>query len=105
MLCENFPTKFETKFRAFAKSILGLIRKVTSLVIEEIFWNVASDKPIYIEYASYVPVSALEEPLCLFAFGMDIAIIFLSNWDYHWIDLYELEYVELPSHFFAFSYY
>ncbi|KAM1268831.1 hypothetical protein ACFX13_001133 [Malus domestica] len=55
--------QFETKARAFARSILGSVREVTPLVIEEMFWKAASEKPIYIEYANDVPGSAFEEPM------------------------------------------
>ncbi|KAM1231012.1 hypothetical protein ACFX2G_041998 [Malus domestica] len=55
--------QFETKSRAFARSMLGSIKEVTPLVIEEMFWKAASEKPIYIEYANDVPGSAFEEPV------------------------------------------
>ncbi|XP_062001661.1 lysine-specific demethylase ELF6 [Rosa rugosa] len=54
--------QFESKSRAFARSILGTIRDVSPLIVEEMFWKAASEKPIYIEYANDVPGSAFEEP-------------------------------------------
>ncbi|XP_048325584.1 lysine-specific demethylase ELF6 isoform X1 [Ziziphus jujuba] len=54
--------QFESKSRAFAKSHLGMVKEVSPLVIEAMFWKAASEKPIYIEYANDVPGSAFGEP-------------------------------------------
>ncbi|KAJ4838142.1 hypothetical protein Tsubulata_035229 [Turnera subulata] len=54
--------QFESKSRAFARSLLGMIKEVNPLVIEALFWKAASEKPIYIEYANDVPGSAFGEP-------------------------------------------
>ncbi|GLT93224.1 hypothetical protein SLE2022_110250 [Rubroshorea leprosula] len=54
--------QFEAKSKAFAKSLLGMIKDVSPLVMEALFWKVASEKPIYVEYANDVPGSAFGEP-------------------------------------------
>ncbi|KAM6599075.1 hypothetical protein CsatA_018684 [Cannabis sativa] len=54
--------QFETKSRAFAKSQLGMIKEVSPLVIEAMFWKAASEKPMYVEYANDVPGSGFGEP-------------------------------------------
>ncbi|CAL1374252.1 unnamed protein product [Linum trigynum] len=54
--------QFESKSKAFAKSVLGSIKEVNPLVIEALFWKAASEKPIYVEYANDVPGSAFGEP-------------------------------------------
>ncbi|XP_062092984.1 lysine-specific demethylase ELF6 [Humulus lupulus] len=54
--------QFETKSRTFAKSQLGMIKEVSPLVIEAMFWKAASEKPIYVEYANDVPGSGFGEP-------------------------------------------
>lgn len=60
--------QFESKSRAFARSILGTIKEVSPLLIEEMFWKAASEKPIYVEYANDVPGSAFEEPVGQFRY-------------------------------------
>lgn len=54
--------QFESKSKAFAKSQLGVIKEVTPLVIEAMFWKAASEKPICLEYANDVPGSGFGEP-------------------------------------------
>ncbi|GLT70150.1 hypothetical protein SLA2020_422470 [Shorea laevis] len=54
--------QFEAKSKAFAKGLLSTIKDVTPLVIEASFWKVASEKPIYVEYANDVPGSGFGEP-------------------------------------------
>lgn len=53
--------QFESKSKAFARSILGMVKEVSPLVIEAMFWKAASEKPIYVEYANDVPGSAFGE--------------------------------------------
>ncbi|KAF5742549.1 hypothetical protein HS088_TW09G00599 [Tripterygium wilfordii] len=55
--------QFESKSKAFARSVLGMIKEVSPLVIESLFWKAASEKPIYVEYANDVPGSAFGEPV------------------------------------------
>ncbi|CAN1149007.1 Lysine-specific demethylase ELF6 [Linum perenne] len=54
--------QFESKSKAFAKSVLGSVKEVSPLVIEALFWKAAFEKPIYVEYANDVPGSAFGEP-------------------------------------------
>ncbi|KAJ8759172.1 hypothetical protein K2173_004179 [Erythroxylum novogranatense] len=54
--------QFESKSKAFAKNVLGMIKEVNPLVIETLFWKAASEKPIYVEYANDVPGSGFGEP-------------------------------------------
>ncbi|KAF8397712.1 hypothetical protein HHK36_016634 [Tetracentron sinense] len=54
--------QFESKSKAFARSCLGMIKEVSPLVIEALFWKAASEKPIYVEYANDVPGSGFGEP-------------------------------------------
>ncbi|XP_024031706.1 probable lysine-specific demethylase ELF6 [Morus notabilis] len=54
--------QFESKSKAFAKSQLGMIKEVSPLVVEAIFWKAACEKPIYLEYANDVPGSGFGEP-------------------------------------------
>ncbi|EEF30705.1 conserved hypothetical protein [Ricinus communis] len=54
--------QFESKSKAFAKSLLGMFKEISPLVIETLFWKAASDKPIHVEYANDVPGSAFGEP-------------------------------------------
>lgn len=54
--------QFESKSKAFVRSQLGVIKEVTPLVVEALFWKAESEKPIYIEYANDVPGSAFGEP-------------------------------------------
>ncbi|KAF2318507.1 hypothetical protein GH714_008418 [Hevea brasiliensis] len=54
--------QFESKSKAFARSLLGMIKEVNPLVIEALFWKAASEKPIYVEYANDVPGSGFGEP-------------------------------------------
>ncbi|XP_050209589.1 lysine-specific demethylase ELF6 [Mercurialis annua] len=54
--------QFESKSKAFAKSMLGSIKDVNPLVIETLFWKAASEKPIVVEYANDVPGSGFGEP-------------------------------------------
>ncbi|PIA37302.1 hypothetical protein AQUCO_03000119v1 [Aquilegia coerulea] len=54
--------QFESKAKLFARNHLGMIKEVTPLVVEALFWKAASEKPIYIEYANDVPGSGFGEP-------------------------------------------
>uniref|UniRef100_A0A2P2JMH8 Lysine-specific demethylase ELF6 n=2 Tax=Rhizophora mucronata TaxID=61149 RepID=A0A2P2JMH8_RHIMU len=54
--------QFESKSKAFARNMLGMIKEVNSLVVEALFWKAASDKPIYVEYANDVPGSGFGDP-------------------------------------------
>ncbi|KAL3520728.1 hypothetical protein ACH5RR_018877 [Cinchona calisaya] len=54
--------QFEAKSKIFAKSQLGVVKEVSPLVIEAMFWKAASEKPIYVEYANDVPGSGFGEP-------------------------------------------
>ncbi|XP_021746797.1 probable lysine-specific demethylase ELF6 isoform X2 [Chenopodium quinoa] len=54
--------QFESKSKAFSRSVLGSVKEVTPLTIEALFWKAASEKPIYIEYANDVPGSGFGEP-------------------------------------------
>ncbi|KAK6929177.1 JmjN domain [Dillenia turbinata] len=54
--------QFESKSKAFAKSVFGTVKEVSPLVAEAMFWRAASEKPIYVEYANDVPGSAFGEP-------------------------------------------
>lgn len=54
--------QFESKSKAFARSLLSVIKEVSPLVIEALFWKAASEKPIYVEYANDVPGSGFGEP-------------------------------------------
>ncbi|KAF2295707.1 hypothetical protein GH714_033666 [Hevea brasiliensis] len=54
--------QFESKSKAFARSLLGMIKEVNPLVIEALFWKAASEKPIHVEYANDVPGSGFGEP-------------------------------------------
>ncbi|KAG6763531.1 hypothetical protein POTOM_030954 [Populus tomentosa] len=54
--------QFESKSKAFARSLLGMLKEVNPLVIEALFWKAASEKPIYVEYANDVPGSGFGEP-------------------------------------------
>ncbi|KAG8493276.1 hypothetical protein CXB51_010828 [Gossypium anomalum] len=54
--------QFESKSKTFAKSLLGLLKEVSPLHIEALFWKVASEKSIYVEYANDVPGSGFGEP-------------------------------------------
>ncbi|XP_031257332.1 probable lysine-specific demethylase ELF6 [Pistacia vera] len=54
--------QFESKSKGFARSLLGMIKEVSPSVIEALFWKLASEKPIYVEYANDVPGSAFGEP-------------------------------------------
>ncbi|CAI8604123.1 unnamed protein product [Vicia faba] len=53
--------QFESKSKSFARSVLGMSKDVSPLVIEAMFWKAASEKPIYVEYANDVPGSAFGE--------------------------------------------
>lgn len=54
--------QFESKSKAFARSVLGMTKEVSPLVVEALFWKAASEKPIYVEYANDVPGSGFGEP-------------------------------------------
>lgn len=54
--------QFESKSKAFSRSVLGGIKEVTPQVIETLFWKANSEKPIYVEYANDVPGSGFGEP-------------------------------------------
>ncbi|KAL9997103.1 putative [histone H3]-dimethyl-L-lysine(36) demethylase [Helianthus debilis subsp. tardiflorus] len=55
--------QFESKSRAFARSQLGMVKDVSPLDVESLFWKAACEKPIYIEYANDVPGSGFGEPV------------------------------------------
>lgn len=54
--------QFESKSKSFARNQLGMVKELSPLVIETLFWNTASEKPIHIEYANDVPGSGFGEP-------------------------------------------
>ncbi|XP_065872934.1 lysine-specific demethylase ELF6 [Euphorbia lathyris] len=54
--------QFESKSKAFARSLLGPIKEINALVVEALFWRAASEKPIQVEYANDVPGSGFGEP-------------------------------------------
>ncbi|XVF75567.1 hypothetical protein PTKIN_Ptkin13bG0197200 [Pterospermum kingtungense] len=54
--------QFESKSKTFAKSLLGVLKELPPLHTEALFWKVASEKPIYVEYANDVPGSGFGEP-------------------------------------------
>ncbi|KAL4332380.1 hypothetical protein GQ457_07G018520 [Hibiscus cannabinus] len=54
--------QFESKSKTLAKSLLGVLKEVSPLHIEALFWKVASEKSIYVEYANDVPGSGFGEP-------------------------------------------
>ncbi|KAL5569355.1 hypothetical protein UlMin_025930 [Ulmus minor] len=60
--------QFESKSKVFARNLLGVVKELSPLVIEAMFWKTASEKPIYIEYANDVPGSAFGEPEGQFRF-------------------------------------
>ncbi|XP_034703749.1 probable lysine-specific demethylase ELF6 [Vitis riparia] len=60
--------QFESKSKAFARNLLGMIKEVSPLVVEAMFWKAASEKPIYVEYANDVPGSGFGEPEGLFQY-------------------------------------
>lgn len=60
--------QFESKSRAFARNLLGMIKEVSPLVVEAMFWKAASEKAIYVEYANDVPGSGFGEPEGLFQY-------------------------------------
>ncbi|OMO96830.1 hypothetical protein CCACVL1_04761 [Corchorus capsularis] len=53
--------QFESKSKTFAKGLLSVLKEVSPLHIEALFWKAASEKPIYVEYANDVPGSAFGE--------------------------------------------
>ncbi|KAL7228661.1 hypothetical protein ACSBR2_007379 [Camellia fascicularis] len=54
--------QFESKSKAFARSQFGMVKDLSPLVIEALFWKAVSEKPINIEYANDVPGSGFGEP-------------------------------------------
>ncbi|GMI83386.1 hypothetical protein HRI_002007900 [Hibiscus trionum] len=54
--------QFESKSKTLAKSLLGVLKEVSPLHIEALFWKVDSEKSIYVEYANDVPGSGFGEP-------------------------------------------
>lgn len=54
--------QFESKSKAFARSLLGAAKEISPFIIETMFWKAASEKPIYVEYANDVPGSGFGEP-------------------------------------------
>ncbi|XWS75166.1 hypothetical protein CRYUN_Cryun01aG0061600 [Craigia yunnanensis] len=54
--------QFESKSKTFAKGLLSVLKEVSPLHIEALFWKAASEKPIYVEYANDVPGSGFGEP-------------------------------------------
>ncbi|CAN6487060.1 unnamed protein product [Victoria cruziana] len=63
--------QFESKSRSFARARLGMLKDVSPLALESLFWKAASEKPIYVEYANDVPGSGFGEP--------DDTLCFLNN--------------------------
>lgn len=55
--------QFETKSKNFARSQLGMVKDISPLLVEAIFWKTAFEEPIYVEYANDVPGSAFGEPV------------------------------------------
>lgn len=54
--------QFETKSKNFARTQLGMVKEISPLVVEAMFWKTAFEDPIYVEYANDVPGSAFGEP-------------------------------------------
>ena len=54
--------QFESNSKAFARSLLGMVKEVNPLVIEALFWKANSEKLIYVEYANDLPGSGFGEP-------------------------------------------
>ncbi|KAK7848572.1 putative lysine-specific demethylase elf6 [Quercus suber] len=54
--------QFESKSKVFSRSILGMVKEVSPLVVEAMFWKATSEKPIYVEYANDIPGSGFGEP-------------------------------------------
>lgn len=54
--------QFEAKSKNFARSQLGVVKELSPLVVEAMFWKRASEDPIYVEYANDVPGSAFGDP-------------------------------------------
>lgn len=54
--------QFEAKSKAFSRTLLGMVKEVSPLVVEALFWKAAKEKPIYVEYANDVPGSGFGEP-------------------------------------------
>ncbi|CAI9772995.1 unnamed protein product [Fraxinus pennsylvanica] len=56
--------QFEAKSKNFAKGQFGMVKEVNPLIVEAMFWKVASaEKPVYVEYANDVPGSGFGEPV------------------------------------------
>ncbi|XP_071734573.1 lysine-specific demethylase ELF6-like [Rutidosis leptorrhynchoides] len=55
--------QFESKSKIFARSQLGMVKEVSPLAVESLFWKASCEKPIYIEYANDVPGSGFGEPV------------------------------------------
>ncbi|CAL5365575.1 unnamed protein product [Camellia sinensis] len=56
------PEQFESKSKTFARSQFGMVKDLSPLDIEALFWKAVSEKPINIEYANDVPGSGFGEP-------------------------------------------
>lgn len=54
--------QFESKSKAFSRSVLGKVKEVTPQVVEALFWKATTEKPIYVEYANDVPGSGFGKP-------------------------------------------
>lgn len=54
--------EFESKSKSFARNQLGMVKELSPLLIEALFWKAASEKPIQIEYANDVPGSGFGAP-------------------------------------------
>ncbi|KAF3971608.1 hypothetical protein CMV_004807 [Castanea mollissima] len=54
--------QFESKSKVFSRSVLGMVKEVSPLVVEAMFWKATSEKPIYVEYANDIPGSGFGEP-------------------------------------------
>lgn len=55
--------QFESKSKIFARNQLSMVKEVSPLAAESLFWKAACEKPIYIEYANDVPGSGFGEPV------------------------------------------
>ncbi|MFS7943602.1 putative transcription factor & chromatin remodeling JmjN family [Helianthus anomalus] len=55
--------QFESKSKTFARNQLGMVKYVSPLSAESLFWKASCEKPIYIEYAIDVPGSGFGEPV------------------------------------------
>uniref|UniRef100_A0A7N0TKW8 Lysine-specific demethylase ELF6 n=3 Tax=Kalanchoe fedtschenkoi TaxID=63787 RepID=A0A7N0TKW8_KALFE len=54
--------QFESKAKAFYRSTLGMVKDISPLAIEALFWKADSENHVYVEYANDVPGSGFGEP-------------------------------------------